>query len=131
MVSLGHQELVGGVQRAVAQQLQRDGRLQAGMELGLVFCLHTPQDMSVSCTVRRYGQILFELNGGRSQLCAVATQLALDKLEPEERSGLEPQAQVRWRALRFTGEHEHMDQFVAEVEFRERFSPTSEKGVLH
>lgn len=131
VVTLDHSDLVSGVQRAMAEQLRRDGRLQSGMEIGLVFCLLTREEISVCCTVRRFGQALFELKGGRPQLCAVATQLALDKLEPDERRGLEPLAQVHWRAVRFTDGDGSADRFLADVEFYERVFPAGENRVLH
>lgn len=131
MVTLGHQELVCGVQRAVTGQLRRDGRLEAGMELGLVFCLHTPEEISVVCTVRRDGQLVYELNGDQAQLCAVAAQLALDKLEPQVRKGLEPVAEVRWRSVRTTVNDPRTEQFFANVTFHEQRYPQGGKGVLH
>lgn len=120
LVTLDHSEVVRAVQRAMAEQLQRDGRLEADMELGLVFYSTTPDDMRIVGTVRRYGQTLFELTGSRAQLSAVAAQLALSKLASAERKGLEAAADVRWRTVQFADENETFDRFIVDVAFRGR-----------
>jgi hypothetical protein len=120
LVSLDHSEIVLGVQTALAKQLQRDGRLEQEMELGLLFYAEKPDDMRLVAQVCRHGQLLFELKGGRPHLAAVATQLALDKLSPTERSQLEPKAEVRWRAIKFSGTDTTLERFMVDVEFRKR-----------
>jgi hypothetical protein len=120
LVSLDHSEIVSGVQTALAKQLQRDGRLEKEMELGLLFYAKKPDDLSLVAKVSRHGKVLFELKGGRPHLAAVAIQLALDKLSPLERCQLEPQAQVRWRAIKFTGDESTLERFMVDVEFRKR-----------
>lgn len=119
MVTVDHTELIAGVQQVMVEQLRRDGRLSRDMELGLLFYAHTPDNVHVVGRVRRCGEVLFELKGSGPHLCAVATQLALEKLRPEERRALAPTAEVRWRTIRFTGESEAdaLDRFMVDVQF--------------
>jgi hypothetical protein len=76
--------------------------------------------LSLVAQVCRQGKLLYELKGGRLQLAAVATQLALDKLSPIERSQLKPNAEVRWRAIKFTDGETKLERFMVDVEFRKR-----------
>lgn len=118
LVTVDHNEMVRAVQQAMAQQLQKDGRLRPGMELGLIFFSQRADEVQVVGRVRSAGQVLFELKGARPHLSAVATQLALAKLSPAERSGLQPSARVHWRTVRFTSEQESIDRFMVDVEFQ-------------
>jgi|GEM_PF-5232327 len=119
-ISLDHAELVRAVQQAMVDQLRRDGRLGPGLELGLLFYADTPDDMQVVGRVREGSKVLFELTGRKPQLSALATQMALAKLESEERQMLAPEATVEWRSVRFSGEGEPLDRFFADVAFRRR-----------
>jgi len=123
MVTLDHTEVVRAVQHAMAVQLQRDGRLEKDMELGMVFYSDVPEQMYVLGSVQRCGRTLFELKGDRPQLCAVATQLALTKLTPAERSGLAAAADVHWRTVQFTSDGQSFDRFLVDVAFRRRGQP--------
>lgn len=116
-IALEHHELVRAVQEAMAQQLRRDGRLNGDAELGLVFFTDRGNDLRVKGIVRRAGETLWELSGGRTQLSAIATELALSKLPPRLHRSLQSTAVVRWRALRFVDENEEVDRFAADVEF--------------
>jgi len=120
LVTLDHSEVVHALQTALAKQLQRDGRLEREMELGLHFYAQAPDDMSLVAKVCRHGKLLFELKGGRPHLAAVVTQLALDKLSSIERYQLEPTATVRWRAMKFSGDETTIERFMVDVEFRKR-----------
>lgn len=119
-VTLAHSELIGAVQQAMVDQLRRDGRLRSDMELGLVFYSESADDICVRGTVRRLGRVVYELQGARAQLAAVATQLALQKLSPDHRRAIVPGAQVRWRAVRFLAGTEEMERFMVDVHFQTR-----------
>lgn len=120
VITLDHSELVGAVQRAMAEQLRRDGRLGPEMELGLLFYADSPDDVHVVGRVRQGARVLFELKGRKPQLTALATRLALDRLPAEERRELVLSAEVAWRAVRFTAGGEQLDRFMADVTFRKR-----------
>lgn len=120
IVSLDHTDLIRAVQQAMAGQLRRDGRLRPGSELGLFFYATGPDDLHVVGRVRQGSQVLFELTGRKPHLSAVATQLALDRLSPDERQGLAPEARVSWRNVRFTGDGEPLDRFFVDVAFSRR-----------
>jgi len=120
LISLDHSEIVHGVQMALTRQLERDGRLGQGLELGLLFYAEKHDGLNLVAQVRHNGKLLFELKGGRPHLAAVATQLALDKLPPMERSQFEPNASVRWRAIKFTGNESTLERFMVDVEFHKR-----------
>jgi hypothetical protein len=117
VVTLEHSELVRGVQQAMAAQLRRDGRLQPGMELGLLFYAPAPDDLYVVGRVKQGPTVLFELKGHKPQLSAIAADLALARLTPAEQRTLRPSVDVRWRVVQFTGEDEVVDRFLADVAF--------------
>lgn len=119
-ISVQHEELVQAVQVAMAAQLERDGYLTGDTELGLLFYAQRSDEMTVVGSVRRGGQTLFQLKGSRADLCALAAQLALDKLSPRETRGLGSNASVRWRTFRLEDGPEPVDRFLAEVEFQYR-----------
>ena len=119
-IQLDHTEIIRATQQAMIAQLRRDGRLTPGMELGLTFSAPTYGDIYVTGTVRRDGQALHELTGRRPQLCAIATQVALDKLSRQEQRSYLPEARVHWRIVRFSDDTGVMDKFVVDVEFQER-----------
>jgi hypothetical protein len=120
VISLLHTQLVQGVQAALAAQLKRDGLARPGMELGLTFYLIPPDRVSVRCRVEEGGTPLFEMVGGPPELAAIATNLALAKLDPTERRGLLPAATVHWRSVRFSADGESVDRFFADVRFTSR-----------
>lgn len=120
IISVQHEELIQAVQLAMAAQLERDGYLTPDTELGLLFYAERPDEMRVVGSVRRAGQTLFQLKGDRSDLCAVAARLALEKLSPRESRGLTSSASVRWRTFRLNEGPEPVDRFLAEVEFQYR-----------
>lgn len=119
-ISVQHEELVQAVQLAMAAQLERDGYLTPDTELGLLFYAERPEEMRVVGSVRRGGQILFQMKGSRADLCAVAANLALGKLSPAQSRGLSSSASVRWRTFRLTEGPEPVGRFLAEVEFQYR-----------
>lgn len=119
-VTVLHSDLVAAVQAAMVDQLRRDGRLEEGMELGLTFYSAAGDDVAVLGKVRRGGEVLFELEGGRDELCALATRVALDRLTPEEIRQLQPPAEVHWRTVRFSTPKETMDRFFIDVRFQRR-----------
>ena len=119
-VQLDHSEIIRATQKAMVSQLHRDGRLPKGAELGLTFYSHSPEDMQVLGTLRLGGRVLHRLRGTRQQLCAIATQSALDRRSGAEKRGYLPQAQVRWRLVEFRSDDEIVDRFIVDVEFQER-----------
>lgn len=119
-VQLDHSEIIKATQKAMFTQLSRDGRLPQGADLGLMFYSQSPGDMQVLGTLRLGGQVLHQLRGTRQQLCAIATQTALDRLSAVEQRGCLPQAQVHRRQVTFKGEDTVLDRFFVDVEFRER-----------
>lgn len=120
LIQLDHSEVVAAVQRVMFAQLYRDGRYQRDMELGLTFYAESVGAMRVEGTVRHQGQVLYALAGSSSDLCAIATDLALSKLAPEESRGYRPAASVRFRVVKFTGDEGSIDRIMVDVEFQGR-----------
>lgn len=120
LIQLDHSEVVKAVQVAMVRQLHRDGRYFEDMELGLTIYAPSLDDAHATASVRYKGKDLFNMEGNRSQLCAVVTDLALSKLAKGESQRYRPQASVRWRMVRLSDEDGSKDIIVADVEFCER-----------